>query len=177
MLINIRQEIPSDYIIVENLIAEALVNENISEERKHFLVKDLRNSNSFIPELSLVATISNKIVGHILFMPIKIVDINNNIHESLALASVSVHLKFEKESIESELVIEGLKTAEALGFGSVVVWKHKDYYSKFGFEPAVNYNIVLPSDAPRASLMIFELKWDALKMVSGTVIYPAVFSM
>jgi putative acetyltransferase len=47
------------------------VNRNAFEkENEAGLVENIRSSNEFIPELSLVALINDKIVGHIPFSPI-----------------------------------------------------------------------------------------------------------
>ena len=58
------------------------------------LVDLLRHSNAFIPELLLVATFETKVVGHILFTKIKIINDYKSITESLALAPMAVRPNF-----------------------------------------------------------------------------------
>jgi len=72
MKINIRQENSSDYNVVFNLIETAFKKLSISYHKEQYLVERLRNSDAFIPELSLVAEYENKIIGHILLIEIKI---------------------------------------------------------------------------------------------------------
>lgn len=86
MDILIRQELPEDYDSTEEMVKEAFLNEEYSNKTEHFLVKRLRNSDAFIPELSLVAlTQAKEVVGHILLSKIKIKD-GEKAADSLALA-------------------------------------------------------------------------------------------
>ena len=71
-MINIRVEQELDYKIVEGVIENAFLNAEFTDNQEHNLVNRLRKSSEFIPELSLVAEIDNKIVGHILFTKINI---------------------------------------------------------------------------------------------------------
>lgn len=64
---NIRQEQPTDYDVVYQIIKEAFATAEYSDGNEQDLVVSLRKSKSFIPELSLVAIEDNRIVGHILF--------------------------------------------------------------------------------------------------------------
>ena len=169
--ISIRQETQDDFkeIFEVNHIAFGQVNEAK-------LVDALRrNQTVFIPELSLVATENNKIVGHILFTKITIIDDNGNINESLGLAPMAVRPEFQKTGIGGQLIQQGLKVAEELGFKSVIVLGHEHYYPKFGFEPADKWNIKAPFDVPSNVFMAIALVKDGLKNISGTVIYPKEF--
>ena len=63
----IRQENVNDYEQVYNIIKTAFEKAEHSDGNEQDLVIALRKSNSFIPELSLVAVGENKIIGYILF--------------------------------------------------------------------------------------------------------------
>jgi predicted N-acetyltransferase YhbS len=65
------------------------------QEDESILIEKIRKGENFIPELSLVAEIDNKIVGHILFSKIKI--IGGSVFESLALAPMAVIPDFQKK--------------------------------------------------------------------------------
>lgn len=58
-----RQEEPSDYRVVEELTREAFWNTHVPGCDEHYLVHTMRNSESFIKELDIVATIDEKIGG------------------------------------------------------------------------------------------------------------------
>jgi len=138
------------------------------------LIDALRNTTEFIPELSVVAVVDGKVIGHILFYPISIIA-GKKKHTSLALAPMSVLPAFHKKSIGKLLVIYGLQVAKDIGRKSVIVLGHPSYYPKFGFEPASKWNIKSPFPAPDEAFLAIELEKGSLEKVSGTVIYPKAF--
>lgn len=174
MELTIRQETDKDFPAVFKLIEEAFESEIQSEHKEHFLVEHLRNSKSFIPELSLVAELQKNIVGHILLTRIKIKN-NNQQFDALALAPVSVHPKHQRKGIGSKLIEAAHNKAAKLGFNSVVVLGHSSYYPKFGYKQAHQYGIEFPFEAPKENCMMKELINGSLQRVNGTVIYPKEF--
>ncbi|MBX2922219.1 MAG: N-acetyltransferase [Chitinophagaceae bacterium] len=170
MNVKIRQETQDDF----NVVFE--VNKlTFGQENEAKLVELLRQSNAFVAELSLVATVDNKIIGHILFSKIIIVDDNHNEFESLALAPMAVIPEFQQKGIGGQLIRSGLDKAKELQYQSVIVLGHEHYYPKFGFVPADKWNIKAPFDVPANVFMGIELTTDGLKDVSGTVKYPKAF--
>lgn len=65
MNISIRQEKPQDEPVVFKVIEQAFKNAEFTDHHEQFLVGRLRNSEAFIPELSLVAEYENKVVDAI----------------------------------------------------------------------------------------------------------------
>ena len=63
MSIIIRQEEPQDFEAVFGLIRQAFEGEEHSDHREQFLVERLRNSDAFVPELSLVAETGGTLAG------------------------------------------------------------------------------------------------------------------
>ncbi|MBC7884482.1 MAG: N-acetyltransferase [Saprospiraceae bacterium] len=145
------------------------------QENEGKLVDLLRDSDTFVPELSLVATIDNKIVGHILFTKIKIADDNQNEFDSLALAPIAIKPDIQKKGIGGQLIRAGLNKARELNFESVIVLGHEHYYPKFGFVPTTKWNIKSPFDVATNLFMGLELMEGGLKNVSGIVKYPKEF--
>lgn len=174
MNIIIRQEKSSDYQQVFALIEEAFRTMEKSDHREHFLVERLRNSEAFVPELSLVAELDGKIVGHILLTKIKIVNGNKSV-DSLALAPVSVSLGVQKKGVGRELIEAAHQKAKDLGYRSVVVIGHPEYYPKFGYEELQKYGIELSFEVPSEAAMVVELVENGLQGVSGKVEYAKEF--
>lgn len=170
----IRQEIPSDYKTVYQLIKHAFENEELSDHKEQELVERLRQSDAFITELSLVAEEDNQILGHILLTKIKIKG-NHEETESLALAPVSVLPKHQGRGIGGELIQKAHQIAENLGYQSIVLLGHAQYYPRFGYTEAHAFGISLPFDVPKENAMVLELVKDGLKGVSGVVEYSKAF--
>lgn len=162
----IRTETPNDYPKVYDLHTEAF-----GENKEALLVDRLRASSSFIHELSIVATIDDKIAGHILFSKVNIVNSEKK-HPSLALAPMAVSPDHQNNGIGSMLIEEGLSRAKQLGYSSVLVLGHTYFYPKFNFTPANKWNIKAPFNIPAESFMALELYNGALSGVEGIVEYP-----
>lgn len=177
MDINIRTEVKRDFNVVFNVIKNAFESEKHSDHKEHYLVERLRNSDAFVPELSLVAEVDDKIIGYILLTKIKILSADSNSYISLALAPVAVLQEFQRMGVGSMLIETAHEKAAALGFGSVVLLGHESYYPKFGYKPTKEFGIKLPFDVPEANCMAIELNENSLSNVSGIVQYPIEFEM
>lgn len=167
----IRTEGPQDFPKVYNLNVAAF---GRSDEAQ--LVDRLRSGNTFIEELSLVACMGGKVVGHILFTKVVIKD-GDTIRNSLALAPMAVIPDYQNQGIGSKLVQAGLKKAKSLGHESVLVLGHETFYPKFDFVPANRWNIRAPFNVPTTSFMGLELTKGALANIEGVVQYPDVFDV
>ncbi|GAA3733456.1 N-acetyltransferase [Flavobacterium ginsengisoli] len=174
MEIKLRQENKNDFESVFHLIEKAFEKEEYSDHKEQFLVERLRKSDAFIPELSIVAEIDNHIIGHILFTKLEIKN-ESQTFPSLALAPVSVLPEFQGKGVGSKLILHGHEIAKSLGYKSVILLGHQDYYPKFGYELCEKYNIKMPFDVPTENCMVIALAEDGLKGVSGEVVYPKAF--
>jgi len=174
MEVTLRQENENDFESVFQLIEKAFEKEEYSDHKEQFLVERLRNSEAFIPELSIVAGLDGKIVGHILFTKLQIKN-ETQTFSSLALAPVSVLPEFQGKGIASKLILHGHEIAKSLGYKSVILLGHQDYYPRFGYELCEKYNIKMPFDVPAENCMIIALTENALSGISGEVVYPSEF--
>ena len=165
----IRQENSADYTSIKSVNDLAF-----GQASEGVLVEKLRKNSKFIEGLSLVAELGEKIVGHILFFPIWIID-GKVKHQSLALAPMSVLPTHQNKGIGGNLIVEGLKVAQTYGFKSVIVLGHDAYYPKFGFLSASKWGIKAPFDVPDNVFMAQELIGNGLEGISGTVEYPREF--
>lgn len=176
MEILMRQELVEDYSMTEGVVRRAFLNEEYSDPKEHLLVRRIRESDSFIPELSMVAANQNgEIVGHVLLSKIIIVE-GNKSTDSLALAPVSVLPEYQKKGIGSKMIHTVLEKAKEMGYPSVIVLGHQDYYPRFGFKQASLWNIQAPFDVPDEVFMALELVENSLDNVQGIVHYSEAFS-
>ncbi|MDR3627451.1 MAG: N-acetyltransferase [Ignavibacteriaceae bacterium] len=168
-------EKPEDYEEVINLTDLAFKDMPFSNHKEGELVHKLRKGPNFVEELSIVAKLDGKIIGHILFTKLYIKDVEKS-YETLELAPVSVLPEYQRKGIGSMLINEGLKRAKEMGFKSVMVVGHPDYYPRFGFQKAEKYNIKSSIEVPADVFMAIELIENGLKDVAGTLIYPEEFA-
>lgn len=170
--IHIRPENIADVKTVFEVEAAAF-----NREEEAILVDRLRTSIAFIPGLSLVAERDNKIVGHILFTDLPVNSGEGLISGVLAMAPVAVLPAYQNQGIGGVLIRRGLEVATDMGYKAVVVLGHEHYYPKFGFRPAVKWNIKAPMEVPDNNFMALELIPGALDTISGVVVYAPEFGI
>ncbi len=120
MKTNIRQESEDDYKQVFSLVENAFKNEPFSDFTEQFLVERLRKSEAFIPELSMVAELEEKVIGHILLTKIKIINEAKSF-DSLALAPVSVKPSNQNKGVGGQLILHAHAKAIELGYKSIAL--------------------------------------------------------
>lgn len=143
------------------------------------LVEALYSDPAYIPDLDMVATMQDNVVGHILFT-------RAHIQESLPgsisrrtpavlLAPLAVDPEYQEAGVGSILVREGCERARMIGEKIVLVLGHPEYYPRFGFVQAMPYGIKPPHDVPGEAWMAKELQSAALDGVIGTAALASVF--
>jgi putative acetyltransferase len=169
-MIQIRAERNGDQEAIRQINDSAFKGDNESR-----LVDAIRNSELFVPELSLVAVAEGKLIGHIL---LSIVYINSDEGEipTLALAPMAVVPEHQNKGVGTLLVEEGLKRAEDQGFKHAVVLGHPGFYPKFGFVAASTKGIESPFPVPDEVFMALEIKEGSLNQVKGKLVYPPAFN-
>ena len=176
MDISISQAQDSDYPEIFHLVETAFLPVIESDHREHLLVERLRHSDSFVPQLSLVAKDhGGNISGFILLTEIEIVSEDGTTYKTLAVAPVAVLPEYQNQGIGGALLDHAHKTASSLGYNSAILLGHKDYYPNFGYRKASDFKIRFPFDAPDDCCMAIELQPDALRHVQGIVRYPDTF--
>jgi putative acetyltransferase len=131
------------------------------------IVDALRDSDAWLPSLSLVAEDGTGIVGHALFSLVRL----DSGPELLSLGPMAVLPERQRGGVGTALVRRGVQRARGTEYPLVVVLGHPDYYPRFGFRPARRYGIETPYDAPDEAWMALRLPaYD--DRVRGTVLYP-----
>jgi putative acetyltransferase len=166
---NIRRAGEKDYDEIRELTFRAFDNEGEPD-----LVEAIRESEYYIPELSLVAVNKGRVEGHILFSMIRIITEEGEI-PVLTLAPMSVDPGLQKTGIGSRLVETGLRECRRLGHKAVIVIGHPEFYAKFGFRPARGFGLEVPFDVPGEAFMAIELETGALRNAAGMVEFSPPF--
>ncbi|HEY9747487.1 MAG TPA: N-acetyltransferase [Allocoleopsis sp.] len=164
----IRTETPADYPAIADILLQAF-----GQDAEALLVERIRQSDRYIPELSLVAEKEGVVVGHLLFSYIDLVGVETL--PVLGLAPLAIHPDYQRQGIGSALVQAGLAKAEDQGEAIAIVLGHPPFYSRFGFEPSVNYGIASPFPVPPEFFMVKFLKPVPQEFL-GKVSYPSAFA-
>jgi putative acetyltransferase len=166
---NIRPALGLDYREIYEINRQVFGGEN--EAR---LVENLRYTENFIPQLSLVAEKEGQVVGYIVFSRV-LLETQDGELPILALAPMAVRPEFQNQGIGTALVKQGLEACRQYGEKVVVVLGHTNFYPRFGFIQARVKGIRAPYPVPDEVYMLIELAPDVLDEVSGTVKYPSIF--
>lgn len=169
MNLTIRRETPKDYRAVEELTREAFWGwgENPRCDGEHLIVRRLRTSPDFVPELDLVAEADGKLAGHILYAKAKIVSPGGKETAMLGFGPLSVLPAYQRQGVGGALVRHSVREAARLGYRAVVIFGHPDYYPRFGFRPASEFGLTAPDGSSRDAMMALELYEGALDGVGG----------
>lgn len=167
----IRQETKKDFKEVYTLTKEAFATAEHADGNEQDLVATLRNSEAFVPQLSLVAEIDGQIAGHILFTEGKV-----GTDTVLVLAPLSVSPRYQKQGIGTALMKEGHEIARALGYGYVLVLGSENYYPRVGYLPAGEFGVSVPDGIPPENFMAMQLHEDAAP-ICGDVVYAKEFGI
>lgn len=164
----IRPELPGDVDAIREVNLAAFPSSNEAD-----LVDALR------PELkpwrSYVADRDGRVVGHLLFTPVRVDPPVRKIG-LVGLGPMSVHPEFQGQGVGSTLVDAGLAEVGRDGVDAVVVLGHPEWYPRFGFQPAAHFGLTLALDAPADAFMAVELVTGALMECAGEVHYHQRFS-
>jgi putative acetyltransferase len=140
------------------------------------LVDNLRASNAFIPELSLVAVAPDmRIVGHLMITWVDLVDDATGASRPvLSIAPLAVLPEDQRRGVGGALMHAGIAAAEGRGEPLVVLLGHPWYYPRFGFEPARQFGIEPPLPVRDEVWMVRRLAaWEP--SIRGRAVYPPAF--
>ncbi len=133
----IRPETSADFPAIAEVLRFSFDKTDGSEVSR---VANLRHLSDYLPELSLVALLEDRIVGYAKFhfvtlegeFPARVLD----------LGPVAVLPKFQKQGVGTALVNKGLSLCVSRGEALVMCLGHDDYYPRFGSVPAARFGIL-----------------------------------
>lgn len=169
-MITVRFEQPGDESGIREVNEQAF-GEPLEARLIDALRDSLRGTQDF---LSLVATLDEHVVGHILFTPITIEPARNC--PIAGLAPMAVRPNHQRSGIGGQLIRAGLKECRRSGYSAVVVLGHPEYYPRFGFAPAHTFGLTCEFPSPPEAFMAIELESGALNRIRGVVRYRPEFS-
>lgn len=175
----IRHETKQDYFEVETLIREAFWNIYNPGCDEHLVLHNLRTQAGFIHELDLVAVYEHQIVGQIAYSKAYIENDQGVRTEVIIFGPVSVLPQYQRQGIGRRLIETSLKRAKKMGFRAVLITGNPQYYTRFGFAPAFNYDIHyhgIPFNYKADFFMAREITDNGLKDVHGILYDSPAFA-
>jgi putative acetyltransferase len=169
--LTIRAEQPEEYDAIGEVVAAAFGSP--AEAR---LVEAIRASPNYVPELSLVAELDGRIVGHVM-ISFTAIHVDGAAQRWIAqLSPLAVAPDVHGQGIGSALVRQVCALADERGEPLVVLEGSPAYYTRFGFEPSAAHGIALPlpSWAPPEAAQVLRLSQDD-PTIRGHVVYPPAF--
>jgi putative acetyltransferase len=124
----IRPEQVTDYAEIGALHARAFGN----RAGEPLIVALQRLRRVFDPELSLVAAIDGRIVGHVLFSPYQMRLLDQTV-PTVNLAPIAVDPAYQGQGIGGQLITEGHAVAASKGYIISILLGHTTYYPRFGY--------------------------------------------
>lgn len=166
----IRPETPADFPAVE-----AVNNAAFGEENEAYLIRLIRESDLYVPELSLIAALDDgTVAGHVMFSLV-LLDTAQGEERIFDLAPLAVHPDHQGTGIGDALTRHGLELLEARGEPLVLVEGIPSYYPRFGFERASRHGITPPSPRTPNDAFMVKLLENYEPRFRGAVRYPEAF--
>ncbi len=124
-------------------------------------------------QVSLVAEVDGKIVGHILFSRVTICTTAGTV-DAVSLAPMAVVSSHQRQRIGSTLVEVGLNACRERGHKIVLVLGHPEFYPRFGFSSERARPLQSPFGGGKA-WMALELLPSGLAGIEGRVEFSPPF--
>jgi len=163
-VIEIRQEAPCDIPAIREVNRRAF-----GQDHEGNIIDALRTNRAAL--LSLVASMTGQVVGHIMYSPATVGTLNG-----AALGPVAVLPDHQRRGIGSRLIKTGNRMLKNSACPFIVVLGHAAYYPRFGFVPASSRGIMCEWEVPHDVFMLLVLDEAKMQGVSGLAKYRHEFS-
>jgi predicted N-acetyltransferase YhbS len=167
MEIAFRQTKDVDYKATENITREAFWDLYKPGCDEHLVLHKIRKSRCYVRELDLVAADGERIIGHIICSRAKVIDSKNYEHIVLCVGPFSIIADCQKKGYGSKLLEYCIAKSGELRYPGMLLFGNPDYYHRFGFRNAAEYNIMTRDGMNFDPFMAMELQADGLKEIKG----------
>ena len=167
----IREVQEHDFLGIDQLIISAFSSSQFEYHDEAELVKSIRKEPSYSSYFEVIAEKEGKIIGHGLLSECYI---GKTVCQ--ALAPLSVSPSHQKKGIGQEIIRALEDRSEKHDFPGIIILGDPDYYGRFGYQKAVDYQIKAPFEVPESHFLVKELKENGLANTKGTVRYLEAFN-
>ena len=177
----IRPERPAEYEEIREMVRRTFAEHTGSDGQGEVaLINEIRQSRFYKPELSFVALLEGKIVGHFMFSEFPLSPTLQGGYDPeskpdlLMLAPVAVHADHYRQGIGETMLRLGLTIAKQQDYKGINVEGDYHFYNRLGFVTSKEFNIHaasgFPLQEPRC-MMVQECRPGSLDGMSGYIVY------
>ncbi len=177
MEIQLRQEQPGDWRETENVVREAFWNHFSPACEEHYLIHRMRQCDTFVPELDIVAVENTKIVGNVMSLRSYIEGDDGKRREVLSMGPIGVLPSHQKQGIGGMLIAQTKVIARAMGFRALLLCGDSHYYTRQGFIAAEHYGIRTSENMLADYLHACELYPGALADAKGRYFENSIYEV
>ena len=160
----IRPETAADYDAIRKVNDEAF-----GDTLEARLVDAIRESDRFVPELSLVAVSEGQTHGHVIS---SYVDVEPGARRALQVGPLAVLPSHQRRGIGRALMEETIRIADARGEPLLLIEGNPKYYERFGFTRTDAVGIEPPPEAHGPQYFMIRLLAGYDPAFRGRAIYP-----
>jgi predicted N-acetyltransferase YhbS len=175
--LTIRREAPADHRAAEVLTREAFWNRYQPGCDEHLLLHRMRDVPAFVPELTLVATEDDVLVGHVAITRARIEGDDGTDVGVLCLGPIAVAPDRQGQGIGTALLRAVLERARERGERAIVLFGDPAYYGRVGFRSAEAFGLRTSTDETLDAFQALELAEGSLAGVRGRVHLDPVFEV
>ncbi|MBR3114040.1 MAG: N-acetyltransferase [Methanobrevibacter sp.] len=175
----IRLETENDYFEVENMVRNSFWNIYRPGAFEHYIVHNLRDDESFLENLTYVMESNDEIIGYIGYS-VGFIDYGDERIDAVVLGPLAIHEDFQNQGLGSKLIDHTLNLAKDDDIPFVFVVGDEDYYRRFGFISASEYDLYLEGTDTGDECPFFMIRvFDESKLKRRTGIFhnPEVFDV
>lgn len=180
--ITIRTERPEDFSEIEQLVLRSFAERTGYSDGNGevALINEIRAGRYYRPDLSFVALLDGKLVGHFMFSDFPLSPEKTGGYDPdaktdlIMLAPVAVHTDYYRQGIGETMLRLGLAVAKEQDCKGITVEGDFHFYNRLGFETSKDYGIQAtcgyPMEEPRC-MMCMETRPGSLTGVQGYIVY------
>lgn len=162
----VRKETESDYLNTEIMTKKAFWNKHHEGCDEHLLVRKLRHSHMYVPKISRIALIGDRVVGCIMYTR-ALIKTEQGEKEVLTFGPLCVEPEYQGCGIGEILLKHTMQLAKEAGYKAIIIYGEPTYYPRLGFQTCDHFGITTPDGKNFDAFMGIELVDGSLKDIHG----------
>jgi predicted N-acetyltransferase YhbS len=158
MEISIRHERPDEYDTVEELVRETFWNLYVPGCDEHYLVYRMRTHADYLPQLSFIAVMDNKIIGAIFYTRSYLESEEKGRIETMSFGPLCVHPDYQRKGIGTQLINHTKALVAERKVPAILILGDPHNYCLHGFRNGIDLKVSSYDGTYPLGLLVLELK-------------------